>query len=401
MTQPSSADSHARSAKRILLLSASVGAGHNQAARAVEAHLQRKDPDLELHRRDVLDCTSPLFRLRYAGGYEFLVTRLPKLYGLGYRMTDRPQHPGFNRKEKIRLWQERRALRRLVAYVRDLRPDVIVHTHFLAPPALAHAMAEESLPRIPQVILVTDIIPHRWWYCPTATRYFTVDPAGVEKMRRWGIEAERISLSGIAVHPRWTDPPPPEATIRREWMLPDTGPVIVLSAGTDFACGPLTRLAGDIAQRCPQACVVALAGRNKKLLGALAACPKTREGRIVPVAFTDRLAELLSVANMMVTKAGGMTTAECLAKALPMVFLRPVPGQEQINAEYLAERGAGVISPRAARTAEMVAGILDDPHRLGEMSERAGQLHRPAGNRIAREVLEILESSTKGRAEGA
>ncbi|MBN1943687.1 MAG: hypothetical protein JW849_10385, partial [Phycisphaerae bacterium] len=313
------------SPRRVLLLSASVGAGHNQAARALLEMLRRSAPDVRAECWDVLDYTPRWFRLKYAGGYAMTVSHFPLFYGWGYAWTDHPRGPRRTLLEKRRLRSEARSLQALGKAVDQFAPDVIVHTHFLAPPFLTRRAGSRGA-AIRQYIVTTDVIPHRWWYCEEAAGYFTAHQPGRDRLIELGAPAEKIVVSGIPIHPKWTDSLPPREAIRREWSLPPFGPVVLLAGGADFTCGPIVQIARRLVAASQEACVVVLGGRNKKLLGKLSTLSETRAGRIVPQGFTDRLHELAAAADVMLTKAGGLTTAECLAKRLPMVFLPPVPG---------------------------------------------------------------------------
>lgn len=375
------------SPRRLLLLSASVGAGHNQAARALLEWLRRMAPHVAADCRDVLDFTPRRFRWKYAGGYAVLVSRFPRLYGIGYAVTDRPRGPRRSLMERRRLWSESRALQPLERWVEEFRPDAIVHTHFLAPPFLAKWIRRTAAP-VKQYLVTTDVIPHRWWYCEDATLYFAAHDEGCERLVERGAPTDRILVSGIPIHPKWTDPLPPREEICRQWSLPPDRPVVLLSGGADFTCGPIVQIARGLVAACPRVCVVVLAGRNKKLLGQLAVLPETRRGWIVPQGFSDRVHELASVAEVMLTKAGGLTTAECLAKRLPMVFLPPVPGQERANAEFFARHGAGKIAGDARQAVALTAELLQCPETRAAMAEAAGKLHRPAAKTILSAILE-------------
>ena len=118
---PSTVDNDSPS--RILILTASVGAGHNQAARALQETLRRSRPQIQVECWDVLDYTSRLFRLKYISGYAMMVSKFPWLYGMGYAITDRPRGPKRTLMEKRRLWSEARSLKALGQAVDAYAPD--------------------------------------------------------------------------------------------------------------------------------------------------------------------------------------------------------------------------------------------------------------------------------------
>ena len=371
-----------------------MGSGHNQAARALLETLGTTAPHLDVKWIDSLDFTSRVFRAKYAGSYVVAVSRFRRLYGLGYALTDRPQGPGRTLGERRRLWSERRALRRLADYVRALQPDLIVHTHFLAPPVLWGLSCRGEL-KAPQLIVTTDVHAHRWWYSQGVEHWFTGYEAGVERLREFGLDPGLITVSGIPIHPKWTSPLPGREELLAQWSLPADRKIVLLSGGTDFTCGPVLRIARGLAGSLADLCLIVLGGRNKRLLGRLSNLREVRSGRIVPVGFTDRLHELSQIASLMVTKAGGLMTAECLAKSTPMVFLKPVPGQERKNAEFFAGQGAGLIAASTTEVAQTVRRLLNHPGELDEMARNAGRLYRPGARTITEFICRMVSSSVR------
>jgi processive 1,2-diacylglycerol beta-glucosyltransferase len=370
--------------QRVLLIGASVGAGHNQAARALQAYLTAERPDLDVTRIDVLDYVPRPFRRWYAGGYELAVTKFPRLYGLGYRLTDRPTGPGRTLSERRKLAWERLWLGRLGRFVRDHQPDLVLHTHFLAPPYIARLIDRGQI-ACRQRVVVTDIVPHRWWYARHIERYYTAQPVGREVISRWAVPDEQITVSGMPIAPKWTAPLASPAELRTAWNLPPDRRIVLLSGGTEFVCGPVVPIAHGLARR-GDLCVVVLAGRNKKLLGQLARLDEAATGCVVPVSFTDRLPELAELAELMLTKAGGMTSAECLAKDLPAIFLRPVPGQEALNASTLAQAGTAIVTQTRTEAITQASELLDDTARLAAMSQTAAGLYRPGTETICADI---------------
>ncbi|MCY2927320.1 MAG: glycosyltransferase [Planctomycetota bacterium] len=346
---------------KVIVLTASVGAGHNSAARAVAEAFERAGGGA-IEYLDVLDFTGRAFRAWYARGYAFGVSHLPRLYGVGYWLTNRPQRAGLNRIESAYVWAARTVLHRLRAYLARRRPRVIVNTHFLAP-SMVDWMCRHGQLDCKQVVVVTDNVTHRSWHCLGVDHWFVPNPGGIGDLQRWGIPESAVTCSGIPVHPKWLDP------VDR----------------------PVVKIARGIVESHPEACVVVLAGRSKALAAAVASQGYS-EDRLRPVSFTDKLHELATVASVMVTKPGGITTAECLAKGLPMVLIKPVPGQEAGNARYLSEAGAALTARGAKDTVACVGGLLGDESLRSGMAGRCRQAYRPGAQTIAAAVIQRLRS---------
>ncbi len=371
---------------RVLILTASIGAGHNSVTRAIHQTLSAAG-ELDVTVVDTMDMVPRWFRKVYAGGFTLGMTRLPWVYGLGYVLTDSPQTPARGLAERLRLARERAIAHPLRDYLLAQRFDLIVHTHFFSSP-IATWMRRRGLIDAPQFVTVTDIEAHRWWFCQDVDHWFLPAPYTAQTFRRWGVSEDRMTVSGIAIHPKWTAALD-RAAIYRDWDLPADKSIVLLSGGTDFVCGPVERIASGICRTCPQAYVVVLAGRNKKLLETLTGRPDP-SGRMRAIPFTDRGHELADVCSLMVTKPGGVTTAECLAKGTPMVLLDPVPGHEGGNARYLACNEAAVIARGAEEVIAVVARLLDQPLLLRQMADNARRLYRPAREIITEAILRAL-----------
>lgn len=373
---------------KVILVSASVGAGHNQAAEAVLARLRQLDPAIDAQRVDCLAYARWWFRLYYMRGYELVFTKLPWLYGWGYRHYDDPHTPERALGEKARMWLERRALGRLMRFLLDQRPVLVVATHYVFTPMIGRAIARGA-GDIRQMVVVTDNEAHRWWYSENVERYFLPNDDVVGTLGPWGVPPERITVSGIPVHPKWTAPLD-KAEIYRQWKLPSDRPIVILSGGTFFTQSPVPLIARSILDR-TNAHVVVLAGRNKELLAELAAFPEAG-GRLSPVPFTDKVHELAEVASLMVTKPGGMITSECIAKGVAMVLTKPVPGQEEANARMLSAQGAAVLAPTTEEIIAQTTRLLSAPAELDSLRANARRLFRSGADIIAKAVLERVNN---------
>ncbi len=373
---------------RVLIVSAAVGAGHNSVGRAIIAQMQEVAPQVGVEFVDALRFAPRLFRTYYAGGFALGMTRFPRTYGLGYRLTNRPNTASRSLTERCKLRCEQIAMRKFTRYLVAHPVDVVLHVHFLAPP-LVRRLRRKGRLSAPQFVVATDIELHRFWYCEDVDHWFVPAECSAAKLKKWGVQPGRITVSGIPIHPKWTQRLDPER-ILSEWDLPRDKQIVLLSGGTEFTCGPIIKIAKRILSTSQNAYVVVLAGRNKKLLGRLAGLGEVPR-RLIGVGFTDRVHELVEVCSLMVTKAGGVTTAECLAKGTPMVLLKPVPGHEGGNALYLEREGAALISHSVSGVAEKVSEVLSDPEMLARLGENAQRLHRPAAQTIADAICHSLK----------
>lgn len=365
--------------RRVLLLSVSAGAGHMRAAEAVEIAARELDPAAEVRHLDVLSVADPAFREAYSKWYLTLVSRAPALWGYFYEYMDRPpkQRP-VPLKRALEHWNTRR----LRENVRSFAPDAVVCTHFLPAEVLALERARGRL-RGRLGVVVTDADVHRVWVHKGVDRYFVARDEGAVYLRALDGASPEVEVTGIPIDPRFARSAD-RAALRKKHGLPAEGPVVLLLGG-GFGVGPVEDLFARLQSAERPVRFVVVAARNEKLRRALEAASGPRA---VVLGFTREIDEWMAVADLLVTKPGGLTTSEALARGLPMVLVHPIPGQEQRNADALLEAGAAVRANNVEALAWKVDKLLGEPGRLDAMRAAARKAARPdAARRIARWAL--------------
>lgn len=370
-----------RDEPRVLVLSASVGAGHVRAAQALERAFAAHLPSSHVRHEDVLGLTNPVFRRLYGRGYIDLVNRAPGLLGMLYDWTDvRPDHTATG--VRLRLLLERANLTRLERLLCDQPWDAVVCTHFL-PAELGARLRRRRRLHSRLSVVVTDFDAHGMWVNEPADQYFVAAEEGANALRYWGVSADRIHKTGVPIDPEfasWSgDAASGAQTARSLGLAPDGPPLVVLLAG-GFGVGPVEDTFARL--RTLQARVLVVCGRNKALLarlsrqaeraGAIGGLP-----RAVVIGFTQRMPEILAAADLVVSKPGGLTVSECLAVGVPMALMHPIPGQETRNADFLLERGCAIKINGSGSVAPKVGALLSDPQRLAQMRRAARAESKP------------------------
>lgn len=371
---------------RILLLHASVGSGHTRAAEALGAALRELSPGACLRSVDVLELATAAFRSAYGLGYLGLAKAAPHLLGYLYDLFDRPSEASAAPESARRLLQAW-GMRSFSRFLEREPWDAVVHTHFL-PAELLASLRRAGRLRLRHAVAVTDFDAHRFWAQLPAERFFVASEEAAASLRYWGARPESIEITGIPIDASFAEPLE-RAACRRALGLPAHRPVI-LQLGGGFGLGPLQEAFGALLS-IPQPCqLVVVCGRNEALRRALSRLPIPVRHQALVLGFTDRMRELLGAADLVVTKPGGLTTAEALAAGTPMAIVQPIPGQESRNSDYLLERGAAIKAPSLAALPGKVAALLARPDRLDRMAQAAAALGRPrAAREAARSVLRL------------
>ena len=368
-------------APRILVLSASVGAGHLRAAQAVELALREVVPDATVRNLDVLEMTNAAFRRLYGKAYLDLVNKAPHVLGYFYDLLDKPRHPR-SRHDRLRLALEKLNLRSFVRFLKDEPWDLVINTHFLPAEIIASLRRAERL-ATPQVTATTDFETHRLWAHQPCEHYFTATEEGAIYLQSWGVPAGDTTVTGIPVHPAFAKPKDRDACLKKHGLLGDRPVVLQLAGG--FGVGPIVKLHQALRDVARPTELVVIAGRNEKVRAELEALPPSSRHRVKVLGFTNEIDELMAVADLVVSKPGGLTTSETLARGAVMVIVNPIPGQESRNSDYLLENGAAIKVNNLATLAHKVGALLEDPKRLAQLKANVARIARP---RAAYDVVE-------------
>jgi len=374
---------------RVLLLSASSGAGHVRAAQALEKAFAARGDCLVEH-IDTIQYVSKLFQRVYDKAYISIVRRAPELMGVLYERADQPwQHP------RRRLALDRLNTAPMIRLLKRVQPDLCVATHFLSAEIVAWLIAKRKL-RAHNAIVVTDYDVHAMWLCRTVERYYVAIDEAAEYLARIGVPREKLRVNGIPIDPLFAKPLD-RAETRRALGLDPAASVILVSAG-GYGVGPVEQLVNDLLALQRPWQIVAIAGKAEKVRKRLEEISRSAgklpsgTSRLVPVGFTTDMDKYMAAADLLVGKAGGLTTSEALARALPMALIEPIPGQEERNSDHLLEAGAAIRCNNLPAAAWKIAGLLDDPARLGRMREAARGMGKPgAAAAIAEDALRLVD----------
>ncbi|MBI1916363.1 MAG: glycosyltransferase [Planctomycetes bacterium] len=375
---------------RILILSASVGAGHLRAAEAVELVLRETVPTVYVENIDVLQMTNAAFRRLYSTSYVDLVNKAPHLLGYFYDKLDQPSKSGKNRGGRLRLAMEKLNLRKLVRHLERNHWDLVINTHFL-PAEIIASLRRDGRLRVPQVTATTDFETHRLWVNQPCDHYFTATDEGKEYLRHWGVPEQDITRTGIPIHPAFCKPKD-RRTLRKKFNLDEDRPLVLQLAG-GFGVGPIEAIYRALLAVPEPIQVVVGAGRNEKVKEELGRVPVPPQHSVQVIGFTTEMDEWMRAADLVVSKPGGLTTSEALAAGTVMVIINPIPGQETRNSDFLLESGAAVKVNAVGLLTYKVTGLLRDSERLARLRAGVARIARPrAAYDVVSKSLEFLRA---------
>jgi processive 1,2-diacylglycerol beta-glucosyltransferase len=333
---------------------------------------------------DILDCTPALFRRLYVKAYIDLVQKAPELWGYFYDKSD-VVAPAHSKRARTRLAFDKLNSRGFRTLLEETSPRSIICTHFL-PLELLSDLKGRGKYNVPVHAVVTDVSPHAFWVYPHIEHYHVATATAARELMRKGYPAEKISVTGIPVDPIFAHSTPP-AIARERLGLPEKPTVLLLSGG--FGVGPVARMLESFRDCRGDISIVIVAGKNAELAQQ---CTQIAHTLPVPVrvnGFVTNMHEWMDAADLIVTKPGGLTTTEILAKGKPMALVSPIPGQEQRNCEFLLENGAAVRLYDVPDAAHYLSSWLTDADRMARMRKAARSIALP---NAARDIAKAIAS---------
>ena len=369
-------------APRILLLHASTGAGHRRAAEALKAALQARGAIVDMV--DSLRCIHPLFRLVYVGGGLGMITRLPRVFGALYSLSDRRIVDRLLRLP--RYGAQRASARPLLRVVRRCAPDAAICTHFL-PAELLAAWRRRGILAAPLYVVITDFEPHRIWEHAGIDAYFVASDYTAQHLIDDGIRRDAVHVTGIPIASDFTlhfD----AAALKTRLGFDPARPLILVTGG-ELGAGSIEAIAREAARRRAQAQFAFVTGSNADLRARLERQVSGMGWRAL--GYVSNMQEWLAAADVAIGKAGGLTGSEMLAAGRPLVVPPGATGHEHRNAACLQACGAAIVTESIGQAVEAALSIAQEAARRERMRSAARLAARPrAAHAIATVVLQGL-----------
>ncbi|WP_334073787.1 MULTISPECIES: MGDG synthase family glycosyltransferase [Paenibacillus] len=318
--------------QRVLLLSEGFGAGHTKAAYALSSSLRKVAPHVQTKVLELGSFLNPRVAPIIITAYKKTVSTQPRLVRMMYRSNYKKS---LNRLTTLAL--HRIFYTRTIQIIRQLHPDVIVCTHPI-PSAIISRIKRLELLDVPLCTVITDYDAHGTWVSREVNSYLVSTDQVKQKLLERGVEEEKIRITGIPVHPNFWERHRKE-DIRSQFNLKNMPTVLVMGGGWGFmkdeAVSSLLATYRDRIQ------IIFCLGSNTKSLEKMKKDPRFIHPHIHLLGFTREIDKLMEVSDLLITKPGGMTCTEGLAKGIPMLFHKPLPGQEEENSQYFASQGWG------------------------------------------------------------
>lgn len=366
--------------QRVLLMYISVHSGHHRASLAVERALKTLQPTTDVLTINSFNYTNPILERIINRAYLEVIRRRPEVWEYLY------DNPNVVRRTQ--------ALKRLIhrfnsAKLRDLlksfRPDAIGCAQAFPCGMVADFKASHRL-EVPLVAMLTDYAPHSYWLYDEVDWYVVPAPETRERLVRNGVAEERVQVFGIPIDQAFGQPTE-RNEVCRALRLDPAKPAVLIMGGSG-GLGPVKELVWFLDRSSVDTQVLVVTGTNARLHRWLTRKSRWFRKAVRLFAYVEYVDQLMGCATLIVTKPGGLTTAEALAKGLPMVIVNPIPGQEANNAQFLLRHEVAVRARNPTDAVALIGSLLQHPTKLQQMQRAALRLGRPdAALRTARLLL--------------
>lgn len=366
---------------RVVIATATAGAGHLQAAEALREAWKKIRPGDSIRVVDVLNFMPAFCKKLYAEGYLKIIEHASWLFAYSFKRSD-------NIALLRKLNRFRRILsdlteRKFIRYLQHSRPDILLCPHFLPIQILNDLQDKLRVPRPFVACVVTDFSAHAFWIEP-GVDLFCVGAAETKKsLVRRGVSENKIVITGIPISSKFRIGSN-KTRIRKKFGIPKGVPVILLLSG-GFGVGPMEKVLKFLDRMPESIYVIVVTGRNialKRKLGL-----HSWNQPVTIFGYVRNINELMAVCSVVITKPGGLTVSEALASGKPMLLLPPIPGQEIPNSNYLLKYGAA-LQIKNLKHLPIQLRFLLKKNTLSSMTRAAKALGQPkAASAICRKVL--------------
>lgn len=372
---------------RVLVLSITAGGGHNSTANAIKTCFAEQG--VECRVLDTFEYSSKLLSRAVSEGYLFITSKAKLAFEEGYRLAEKRKRTADERSQ-TRL-NGRLLSRKLRKYIAIYDPDVIVYTHIFAGIILDVIKVEHGL-RAKTVGILTDFVFHPYWEETVHLDYVVTACEGLLcQAQKKGFTSAQILPMGIPIHPKFAGSEDPREVRRSLGLDPEKTTLLLM--GGSMGYGNIVDTVGQLYSVDRDFQLIAVCGSNEKAKAELDALEHRKPTLVI--GWSNEVDRLMDAADAIITKPGGLTTSEALAKRLPMIIVNPIPGQEDRNTEFLLNQGAAMAVTETFPLDEAIWQLLSSPQRIALMREAIDQIRRPnATEEICAFIRELGDQNT-------
>lgn len=352
---------------KALILSIKAGMGHHKTGMAIKNYLEANGATCTM--LDAYEYITPVLSETVSNSYLLSTKLTPKAFGRIYELALKHNNPKENTFEKA---FNKISLPKMKKFITDFAPDTIITTHPFAAIMLNPLIADKTLKDCLTVGIITDFTIHPFWEKTNLDYYDTASVLLNYQMMKKNIPLNKVLHFGIPIEPKFSKKIPKEEA--KELLKIKNKPTVLVIMGS-MGYGKIFNQLTAIDSLSSDFQVLLVCGNNKKLYKTASSYSWHHNFKIF--GFVDNVDVMMDAADIIITKPGGLTTSEFLAKQLPAIIMSPIPGQEDRNAEFLLNNGLAVKVTKLTPIDEILYQFLNNPWRLDVLSTAAKHASHP------------------------
>jgi processive 1,2-diacylglycerol beta-glucosyltransferase len=368
--------------KRVILMYISEVSGHHSATLAIEKAIKLLDNKIELLNINIFHYTNPYSEKWVNWLYMSGIKNFPWIWDYLYdnlkikRIID-----------KLKIIVHRLNLPKLKVLFDEFKPQVIVCSQAY-PCGMVADYKKFYNSDIKLIAVLTDYVPHSYWIYDTVDYYIAPSLEIKERLIHKGVTEEKIKVLGIPIDPEFSKIVSKEEVIKKMGLDYNLPKILIMGGG--HGLGPIETIIESLENLEMKLEIIVVTGINKKLYYKLKNKINNSKHKIILLGFVNNISELMSISDLIITKPGGITTAEALSKNLPMIIVEPIPGQEANNADYLIKKKAAVLAEKPHMVKDILKDLLLNKEKLDSMRQVIKQISKPNSSlEIAKLILEL------------
>jgi len=371
--------------KRIILMYISEVSGHRNAAMAIEKALKILSPETEILGINAFRYTNPISEKVVNRIYMGVIKRAPKIWDYLY------DNQSVARKlEHFKKMVHRFNSPKLKKLFDNFKPDVVVCTQAY-PCGMVADYKKAYLSCLPLIAVLTDYVPHSYWIYDSVDYYISPAEEVSLRLTQKGVAAEKIRTLGIPFDPKFNEPVDIPKVKEKMRLDPKIPTILIMGGGQGL--GPIKDIIKSLGKVKNDFQAIVITGTNKKLYNSLSNLTAGLKNDFRISGFVSNVHELMAVSELIITKPGGVTTAEALTKNIPMLIVKAIPGQEANNSAFLTKSGSALKVNEPKKIGALVEQLLTDKDKLKRMSESTKIISKPnASMDIARLILNLPQN---------
>ncbi len=372
--------------KKVLIFYASYGGGHLSAAKSIQKYLE-EHYSAEV-KSEIIDCMKYInttLDVVTTGAYREMAKKAPNLWGKVYSNSQSGVLGHVSsRANKIMAIK----LKKLIC---EKNPDLIISTHPFSSQMVSY-LKKKGKVNCKLATILTDFASHEQWLVGHEyTNFFFVSNDNMEKeLCDYGVAKDKIHVTGIPMSDRFFEKFDRTSILKMFNLVPDKK-VILFFGGGEFGLGKerTVQILRSLILNAHDYQIIAISGKNEKMKEAFESLVKELNvsSKVKILGFTDKVPELMSISDLVVTKPGGLTTTESLASHLPIIIINPIPGQEEENADFLEKHNVGIWIKKDDDPDAILLNLFDNKDKIENMRENTKSL---AKTHSTQNICEIL-----------